>query len=250
MITQVINVDYAQVGHSMMIGAKCNQVIEGVSTARANGGDVMDVDVKVKATDYTPIAISHHGLFFDKAPLAAAPVPIQVRYFGDARAHANPIAVVPFLDLAWEFVKRAATMGARNGHAVSASRFGRHALPLYVTLALAACYLVFAAPFLEGVTAYGAGVLFFAAPVMAVVLAAVLMGIDVSVLALFARDNFATTTSTVKRFLGVVCCCHKSIIHAYKSSRKHTLALAARGAASCIAERPALQLAQCGAQVA
>ena len=214
----MFNTDNALVGHSMMIGAKGNQVIEGVSTPICKGGDVVDMNVKIKPANSAPVIITNHGLLFNELPFAALPIPIQMACFRYARRQTITIAIITLLNLAREFINGATAIGARYGHFVLSPCGRCKALPFDIALALSASDLYLGGEGCKRLTTDGAGTGFLPSPVIAIVRASVLMGVYVSVLAgslvRLERDYLAAPTGTIDNIRLFLFRRHKSIIHA------------------------------------
>lgn len=217
MITQMLDVDNPQVCHSVMIGAKRNQIIEIILASIGNRCDVVNVDMKVKSTYGTFVIVPHHDLLFKEFPPATLPTTIQVGYLWIAFCEAVAVAVIALLNLTWKSIQRSTASVTTHGHAVYTPRLCRHALPLYVALALAARHLCLGRVCIKCLSTNGAGAPFFASAIIAVIGPSVLMGIDIPVLQRripLTGNLFAAPARTVDRTGIIDASCHGSIIHA------------------------------------
>lgn len=217
-ISEMLDVDDIQIGHSMMIGAKGNQVIKRICAALRKGRDVVYMHMVIEPADNALVVIPHHGLLFNELPFPALPVPIHVRKFWVGIGKALSIAIVTLLHLAREFLDFPATIVTGNGNFISAACRCRHALPLKITSPISASYLVNTGVFLKRLATDRTRNGFFAAPIVAVVYTPVLMVLDVFSLSIFGlarRNNFTATARAINGLLGVdLIGVHKSIIHA------------------------------------
>ena len=220
-ISEMFDVDDIQIGHSMMIGAKGNQVVKRICAALCKGRDVVYMHMVIEPADNALVVIPQHGLLFNKLPFAALPVPIHVRKLWVGIGKALSIAIVTFLHLAREFLNFPAAIVTGNSNFISAAGRCRHALPFKIASPIPASYPVNAGVFLKRLTTNRAGDSFLAAPVIAVVLSSVLMVLDISVLSTWGLalwNNFTATARAINGLFGVdMIGVHKSIIHAQNS---------------------------------
>lgn len=173
--------------------------------------------VKAKAANHTTIVVAQHGLLFDVLPFSAVPVAVELGYLGVVGCKAVPIAIIVGLYLAREFVESPSAMSARRSYLIRPPRLCGHSLPLDVAISFFTRHLNLARPFVKGLAADRARAPLFPPAIVAVVLAAMLMAVYVSILlrAIFLRGHdFAAAASAVEGGVLIYDSVHKSIIHA------------------------------------
>lgn len=213
----MLDVDYLLIGHSMMIGAKGNQVVKGVCTSILEWCNVMYVNMEVEATNDTAIVVPNHGLLLDKFPFPTLPIPIHVTSFWDAYRQAVTIAIVFVFELARKLLNLSAAVCAIHFYFNVSSCLSGQSLPFDVALVPTAGHLNLRRVGVDFSGANRAGTFFFTAAIVTIVCAAMLVFVDVSVLLrrmLFTRNNLPTSASTINNFVIQDVSYHKSIIHA------------------------------------
>lgn len=214
----MLDTDNTLICHSMMIGAKGNQVIEGVSPSACKRGNVVNMDMKIKPADDAAIIVTKHSLLFDEFPFPTLPSSVQMGGLRHTRGHAITIAIVTFLNLAREFVKSATTISARYSNFILPSCGCCKALPFDVAVTIPASDLNLGWESGKRFAADRTGAGFFPTSVIAIMHASVLMGVYESILAApfvrFKGNHLAASTGAIDRIVLFLLCRHKSIIHA------------------------------------
>lgn len=157
----------------------------------------MNLDVELETADDALVIVSQQNLLADKSPLAALPMSVEVLLLREVCGQAKAIAEVPFFHLARVLPEFLSTIRALHGDFVSTTRRGSEPLPLSIALIAAASFLIVAGPSLEGSSTNRATPSLFAASVIPVVSAAMLMEVDVPLLLawLLVAWNYLTTTA-------------------------------------------------------
>jgi hypothetical protein len=179
---QMFDVNNAEVGEPVMIGAQGDEVGKVVCSALADWSDVMGVISEVKTADNAPMTIPQKGLVAEVAPFSALPISVAVSRLWVAFSQTVSVAIVSLFDLAGEQAQFAPAIGARDGSFDGAPGGGSQSLPSAVAKIGATSYANLRGPFVKGLTAYSTGALLLTAAIVAVVLASVLVLVDVAVL--------------------------------------------------------------------
>jgi hypothetical protein len=201
-VAPLLKIDYAHIGHCVMVRAKGDQVAKIVGSAFRYGGNVVDVDLIIKPTDNATVIVAERHLLANELPSPAFPVPVEVSLLGVEGGKAKTIAKVLLFELARVAVDRLSAVCASCCGFTSTPRSRNKPLPFAVALVIAAsaASVFFCVLDLIGLAANGTSERYVTAFVVAVVLAAMLVKIQVSALLarlLVAWNNLTATTCAV-----------------------------------------------------
>ena len=206
-IAQGFKVYVSFVCHSMMVGAKGYQVPKGIGSAFCARRDMMNIGAKIETTNNASVIVSEPSLPLDILPPPTKPTTITRTSFGVAPSQAMFVTVVAIMQLTRIYTEFVSAIGTRCLDLIRTTSTRRQALPCAVAGIVTACYPYLRRPFIKRLSANWTGAAFFAAPIVAVVFAPVLVSIYKTVLlarVFLLRNDFPAPASAVNNLVNFI----------------------------------------------